>query len=155
MSVGSITSTLLSGLDSAKNNSFSKMQQAWKDLEKSLKSGDLDSAKKAYATITQLQQQIASQLGNPQGETQINSDMQALGKALDSGNLSDAQQVFATLKNDMKSALPALSQRSTSSSSTDAEIIQLLQQLESSSSSGSSSSSASNSSSGQGISVKA
>ena len=67
MSIGSITSTLLSGLDSAQNNSFSKMQQAWKDLEKSLKSGDLDSAKKAYATITQLQQQIANQIGESPG----------------------------------------------------------------------------------------
>jgi hypothetical protein len=54
--------------------------------------------------------------------------MQALGKALDSGNLSDAQQAFATLKNDMESALPARSQKLNSSSSTDAEIIQLLQQ---------------------------
>jgi hypothetical protein len=67
MSIGSVTSTLLSGLDSAQNNSFSKMQQAWKDLEKSLKSGDLDSAKKAYATITQLQQQIANQIGESPG----------------------------------------------------------------------------------------
>ena len=92
MSVGFIASSLVSGLDSTSNNSFSKMQQAWKDFEKSLESGDLDGAKKAYATITQLQQQITSKFGNAPGNSRLSSDMDALGKALDSGNLSDAQR---------------------------------------------------------------
>lgn len=153
MSVGSIASSLVSGLDSTSISTFSQMQEAWKDLENSLKSGDLDSAKKAYATITQLQQQMISKFGNPPGNSQLSSDMDALGKALDSGNLSDAQQAFAAVKNDMKShPHPAMPQPD-SSSSTDSEILQLLKELENSSSS--SSSTSSNSSAGQGISVKA
>jgi soluble cytochrome b562 len=131
------------------------MQQAWKDLENSLKTGDLDGAKKAYATITQMQQQMTSQPGNPPGSAQFKSDMDALGKALDSGNLSDAQQAFASLKNDIKNHPHPAMQKSNSSSSTDSEILQLLQQLDSSSSGSSASSAASNSSSRQGISVKA
>ena len=155
MSVGSITSSLLSGLDSTTNSTFSKMQQAWKDLENSLKSGDLNSAKKDYATITQLQQQMTSQFGNPPGGSQLSSDMEALGQALDSGNLSDAQQAFAAIQNDMKNHPHPAMQQSNSSSSTDSEIIQLLQELEFSSLSGSSSSNATSSSTaGQGISVK-
>lgn len=154
MSVGSIASSLVSSLDSTTNSTFSKMQQAWKDLENSLKSGDLNSAKKAYATITQLQQQMTSQFGNPPGGSQVSSDLEALGEALGSGNLSDAQQAFATLKNDMKNHPRPPMQNSDSSSSTDSEIIQLLQQLESSSSGSSASSTTSNSSLGQGISIK-
>lgn len=154
MSVGSITSSLLSGLDSTANNTFSKMQQAWKDLESSLKSGDLDSAKIAYATITQLQQQMTSQFGNPPRGSQLSSDMEALGKALDSGNLSEAQQAFAAIQNDIKNHHHPAMQQSNSSSSADSEFIQLVQQLESSSTGSSSSSSTSNSSLGQGISVK-
>jgi hypothetical protein len=154
MSVGSITSSLLSGLDSTTNSTFSKMQQAWKDLEASLKSGDLNSAKKDYATITQLQQQMTSQFRTPPGGSQLSSDMEAIGKALDSGNLSDAQQAFAAVQNDMKNHPHPAMQQSNSSSSTDSEIIQLLQELESSSSGGSSSSTTSSSTAGQGISVK-
>ena len=154
MSVGSITSSLLSGLDSTTNSTFSKMQQAWKDLENSLKSGDLNSAKKDYATITQLQQQMTRQFGTPPGGSQLSSDMEALGKALDSGNLSDAQQAFAAIQNDMKNHPHPPIQQSNSSSSTDSEIIQLLQQLESSSNSSSSSSTTSNSSLERGISIK-
>ena len=159
MSVGSIASSLVSSLDSTSNTSLSKMQQAWKDLENSLKPGDLDGAKKAYASITQMQQQMqqqmTSQSGNPPGGAQFKSDMDALGKALDSGNLSDAQQAFASLKNDIKNHPHPPMQKSNSSSSTDSEILQLLQQLDSSSSGSSASSAASNSSSRQGISIKA
>ena len=154
MSVGSITSSLLSGLDSATNSTFSKMQQAWKDLENSLKSGDLNGAKKDYATITQLQQQMTSQFGTPPGGSQLSSDMEALGKALDSGNLSDAQQAFTSIQNDMKNHPHPAMKQSNSSSSTDSEIIQLLQQLEKSPSGSSSSNATSSSTALQGISVK-
>lgn len=153
MSVGSIASSLVSGLDSTTNSTFSQMQQAWKELAASLKSGDLSGAQSAFNTITQLQQKIPSQFGNPPGNSQFSSDFQALGNALNSGNLSDAQQAFAALQNDMKSAAPPAAVGSTTSSSTDSEIIQLLQELESSSGNSSSTNTTSNSS--QNISVKA
>ena len=155
MSVGSITSSLLSGLDSTTNSTFSKMQQAWKDLEDSLKSGDLNSAKKDYATITQLQKQMTSQFRNAPENSQLSSDMQALGVALNSGTLSDAQQAFAAVQKDMKNhPHPTMQESNSSSSSTNSEIIQLLQELESSSRGSSSSNATSSSTAAQSISVK-
>lgn len=155
MSISSIGSTLLNGLDGTGSSSMSKMQQAWQQLENSLKSGDLDDAKKAYSTITQLQQQMSSQSGSPSGSSQFASDMKALGDALNSGNLSDAQQAFATVQKDMSNHPHPSAPSTNSSSSSDSEILQLLQELESSSSKTSSSSGATTTTTSQGISVNA
>jgi cobalamin biosynthesis Mg chelatase CobN len=131
------------------------MAQAWKELESSLKSGDLSDAKKAYETIVKLhQEQVSSSGSTQQGESQMDKDMDALGKALDSGDLSTAQSAFATVQSDMKNqpAPPTSSSSSSSTSSTssadsEAVIVKLLSTLASDSSSSSSSSSSTSSSS--------
>lgn len=74
-------------------------QQAWQSLQQNLAAGNLSAAQSAFNTYQQLNQNSTSTSSN----SQLASDMTALGNALGSGNLSDAQQAFATVQNDLKS----------------------------------------------------
>ncbi len=80
------------------------MKQAWQQLSQSLQSGDLQDAQSAFATITQLQQQMqSSKTGSPQNQnSQLSADMKTLGQALQSGDLSSAQSAFAAVQKDMQ-----------------------------------------------------
>jgi hypothetical protein len=85
-----------------------QIQQDFKQLAGSLKSGDLAGAQKAYAALQKL---LPSQSQNSTSSTQSSSsstnpivnDFNALGKALQSGDLTAAQSAFSTLQSDLKS----------------------------------------------------
>ncbi len=148
MSTTSVTSSLLSQLDPTSDSSgnFSKMKQAWQQLSQSLQSGDLDGAKTAFATITQLQQQVQSSKGTSSNQnSQLSADMKTLGQALQSGDLSSAQSAFAAVQKDMQAAHGhhhhhGSSASSASSSTTESEIEQLLSNTSTSSAQSSSTS---------------
>jgi outer membrane protein assembly factor BamD (BamD/ComL family) len=88
-----------------------QIQQDFKQLADSLQSGDLSGAQKAY---TALQKLLPSQSQNSTSSTQsssqssssstnpISNDFNALGKALQSGDLTAAQSAFSTLQSDLK-----------------------------------------------------
>ena len=89
-----------------------QIQQDFKQLAGSLQSGDLAGAQKAYAALQKL---LPSQSQNSTSSTQSSSqssssstspivnDFNALGKALQSGDLTAAQSAFSTLQSDLKS----------------------------------------------------
>ena len=85
-----------------------QIQQDFKQLAGSLQSGDLAGAQKAYAALQKL---MPSQSQNSTSSTQSSSsstnpivnDFNALGKALQSGDLTTAQSAFSTLQSDLKS----------------------------------------------------
>lgn len=89
-----------------------QIQQDFKQLAGSLQSGDIAGAQKAYAALQKL---LPSQSQNGTSSAQSSSqpsssstnpivnDFNALGKALQSGDLTAAQSAFSTLKSDLKS----------------------------------------------------
>lgn len=89
-----------------------QIQQDFKQLAGSLQSGDFAGAQKAYAALQKL---LPSQSQNSTSSTQSSSqssssstnpivnDFNALGKALQSGDLTAAQSAFSTLQSDLKS----------------------------------------------------
>jgi hypothetical protein len=76
-------------------------QQAWQSLEQNLAAGNLSGAQTAFNAYQQVNANSAA--GNANSKAPLASDMTALGNALNSGSLSDAQQAFATVQNDLKS----------------------------------------------------
>ncbi len=80
----------------------------FEDLEDALKSGNLEDAKKAYATIQQHFQEM-SQSGLFKAENDgLSGKIEALGKALDSGDLSKAKEAWSSLDTAFKSHGPGL-----------------------------------------------
>lgn len=75
-------------------------QQAWQSLAQNLANSNLAAAQTAFNTYQQLNQDLTSSSDN----SQFAKDMAALGKAIGSGSVTDAQQAFATLQNDLKGA---------------------------------------------------
>ena len=68
---------------------LSPERQAFRDLGKSLKAGDLDGAKQAYASMVK---------NAPDGATwKSDSAFAQLGKALNSGDVSAAQDAFKSM----------------------------------------------------------
>lgn len=107
MSTSSIS--LLSASTQSQSLTLAKqIQQDFKQLAGSLQSGDLAGAQKAYAALQKL---MPSQSQNSTSSTQSSSsstnpivnDFNALGKALQSGDLTAAQSAFSTLQSDLKS----------------------------------------------------
>jgi hypothetical protein len=80
-------------------------QQAWKSLEQNLAAGNLSAAVTAFDSYQQVSRNSTSS-GSAASGSQLSSDMTALGSALSSGSLSDAQQAFTTVQNDLKSQPP-------------------------------------------------
>jgi hypothetical protein len=109
------------------NNSTSSAQsnnpiaQAFSQLSKDLQAGNLSAAQQDYSTIQQDFQNQAAQMhghhhhrhgGGGSGTNAISQLFDQLGQALQSGNLSTAQQVFSSLQQQLQQ----LSQTGTQSS---------------------------------------
>jgi hypothetical protein len=103
------------------NNSTSSAQsnspiaQAFNQLSTDLQAGNLSAAQQDYSTIQQDFQNQAAQMHGPQmhghhhhrggggsGTSAISQLLDQLGQALQSGNLSTAQQVFSTLQQELQ-----------------------------------------------------
>jgi len=102
------------GLPSAQGNT--PIAQEFNQLSQDLQSGNLSAAQQDYATIQQDFQSHAAQWqsqaaqghhhhhhdGGGSGASAISQLMDQLGQALQSGNLSTAQQTFSTLQQDFQ-----------------------------------------------------
>ena len=101
-------STSSSSSSTAASNS--PMAQAFAQLSKDLQSGNLSAAQQDFATIQQDMQSNAVQSAGHRhhhhggGENAISSLFGQLGQALQSGDLSTAQQVFSTMQQDFQQA---------------------------------------------------
>lgn len=87
-----------------KDDSLRQSLRSFKQLADSLKSSDLEGARKAFASLQQSLQQGTGQTQNgeqssTQGGPQITM-LQQLGKALDAGDLAGAQKMFENLMRD-------------------------------------------------------
>ena len=85
-----------------------QIQQDFKQLAGSLQSGDLAGAQKAYVALQKLlpsqsQNSTSSSQSSSSSTNPIVNDFNALGKALQSGDLTAAQSAFSTLQSDLKS----------------------------------------------------
>jgi hypothetical protein len=108
-------------------NGASPIAQGFQALAKDLQAGNLSAAQQDFAAIQQAAQQAPSHRphhhhGHHGGAEQQDSNTLSqafgnLGQALQSGNLSSAQQAYATLQQDLlQDSLPALSSSLTGSS---------------------------------------
>jgi soluble cytochrome b562 len=99
--------------------------QAFNQLSQDLQSGNLSAAQQDYATIQQDFQNQAAQMrghhhhhgGGGSGESEISQLLSQLGQALQSGNLSTAQQAYSTLLQDFQQFSNGLSSAPAPSSS--------------------------------------
>ena len=89
-------------------NNLSQIQQGFQSLASALQSGNLTGAQQAFTALQQLlpnssagNQTQTGQSGS--GQNQFATDLSALGQALQSGNVTQAQQAFAKLQQDMQS----------------------------------------------------
>lgn len=99
------------GLGSSSTSS-NPVQQAFNQLAQDLQSGNLSAAQQDYANIQQDFQNQATQGhghhhhhhggGGDSEMSQISQGLQQLGQALQSGNLSSAQQIYSTLQQEMQ-----------------------------------------------------
>ncbi len=71
-------------------------KQNWENLEKALNSGDIDSARQAFAAIQQDMQKV--QKGGESGPNQVEQDMQKVQDALSAGDITAPQQAFSTIQ---------------------------------------------------------
>ena len=107
MSTSSIS--LLSASTQSQNLTLAQqIQQDLKQLAGSLQSGDLAGAQKAYSALQKLmpsqsQNSTSSSQSSSSSTNPIVNDFNALGKALQSGDLTAAQSAFSTLQSDLKS----------------------------------------------------
>lgn len=137
-SMKNLESALSSGDLSAAQSAFSSLQsnaptnggnsQAKTDFEalgKALESGDISAAQEAFKTIQSNAPKGGQGMGGPGGPPpsggggadQFKSDMDALGKALESGDLDAAKQALATIQKNM----PKDPSSSTSDSDSDSD----------------------------------
>jgi len=109
----------------AAGTSTSAIAQAFQTLGQDLQAGNLSAAQQDFATIQQDAQQASGQTyhhghhhraanSGQQGSNPISQAFGALGQALQSGNLSSAQQAYATLQQDLQQYLPDSGSSSTS-----------------------------------------
>jgi outer membrane protein assembly factor BamD (BamD/ComL family) len=90
-------------------NPVQQVQQDYTQLASALQSGNLTGAQTAFVA---LQQALQSQTGSSSAATSsstnsndpIANDLNALGQALSSGNLTQAQSAFSTLQTDIQAA---------------------------------------------------
>lgn len=97
------------GPSSTSSTSSNPLAQAFQQLGQDLQSGNLSAAQKDYANIRQDFQNQAVHShhhhhhGSGGGEmSQISQTFQQLGQALESGNLSSAQQMYSTLQQEIQ-----------------------------------------------------
>jgi soluble cytochrome b562 len=106
-SISSVTSGYQPTLTDWLNN-LSQVRQGFKNLASALQSGDLTGAQQAFTALQQLlpNSSAGNQTQNGQqgsGQKTFATDFQALGQALKSGNLTDAQTALSKLQQDMQS----------------------------------------------------
>ncbi len=88
--------------------SSNPIAQEFNQLSTDLKSGNVSAAQQDYATIQQDMQNQAAQghhhhhHGGGSGASEISQSMEQLGQALQSGNLSTAQQAYSSLLQDFQ-----------------------------------------------------
>ncbi len=104
---GISTSTDLNQSSSAQTK-FKQVKYDYQLLGQALQSGDLNAAQQAFAALQQLIPNLSSgsQAQNgQQGSSQnpLLADLNAIGKALQSGDLSSAKSAFAKLQQDVQS----------------------------------------------------
>lgn len=112
---------------SSASQSSNPLAQAFSQLSQDLQSGNLSAAQQDYATIQQDLQSGASQMhhhhhhhgggssSGSQGST-FSQMFSELGQALQSGNLSTAQQVFGSIEQEFPQLAQTSQSQSTSSS---------------------------------------
>jgi len=110
--VTSISTIGSSPYQSSWQSPFQQISSNFQQLGQSLSSGNLSGAQQAFSSLQQLlpggQQGQSSSTSSSTSGTQgsgnstIQQDMAALGQALQSGNLSDAQQAYAQLQQDFQ-----------------------------------------------------
>jgi len=140
MAIGSISAASLSEYVLSSSNS-NQLQQAFRTLQNSLASGDLNGAKAAFQTVQKLNQNSATAGGSSlSSSSQLSTDLTALGSALSSGDLSTAQSAFATVQSDLKNAASPSQTNETNAASQSVQLVaELLSTLNVSSSSSSNS----------------
>jgi DNA-binding FadR family transcriptional regulator len=100
----------ISGVSSLQHQSTTestKLRQDYAALEKALKAGDMSAAQKAYAKIREdapPPPPAGSDTGNQasSGTSNAKAQFDALGQALQSGDLAGAQKAFASIQASMK-----------------------------------------------------
>ncbi len=94
MQINPATSGALSALQG--NNRFAKIKQSFDNLGRALESGNLSDAKKALTELQKNAPKQASNASNP-----VSQKMEALNKAIDSGDVKAAQDAYAGIKQTM------------------------------------------------------
>lgn len=89
-------------------DNFSQIRQGFKTLASALQSGDLNAAQQAFTSLQPLlpNSSAGNQTPNVQsgsGQNQFSTDLSTLGKAIQNGDVTQAQNAFATLQQDMQS----------------------------------------------------
>jgi len=120
MSISKISNEVLASQGS-KKASFHQAQQDFNALFHAMTNNDIPGARQAYASIQQLQSPQANSAQTTSAQTTplaaVNSDWTSLGQALQSGNLSSAQQAFSQLGQDALAVQQARHQRVMASAS--------------------------------------
>jgi hypothetical protein len=109
MSVAGISSNLFEYGSQNVQNQMEQMQKEFQQLGQDLQSGNMSAAQSDFATLTQLDPNLAtsSTSSTSSASTTNNPIEQAfaqLAQDLQSGNLSAAQQDYSTIQQDMQSA---------------------------------------------------
>ncbi len=107
MSVSGVSNTSFYQTNSAQTN-FQQIRDSFQQLGQALQSGDLTAAQQAFAALQQLMPNLSAgsqtQTGQQgSGQNQFATDLSALSQALQSGDLTKAQDAFAKLQQDMQS----------------------------------------------------
>ncbi len=99
MTIGNTTANSVSPTEKTHRHHKPKEIQ---DLESALKSGDLDAAKKAFTAITDKMKQMGvTTRANSRAQTPVGgfaADIAAIGKALDSGDISGALNTLSAME---------------------------------------------------------
>jgi len=120
MSISPLSSSLVSDLSQQhRQNPFQEIRQDFEQLAGALQSGDLSDAQSAYSSIQQLLQSYQGSSNTSAGSSgtstanTVQNDFAALGQALQSGDLTQAQSAFSQLQTDVQSARQARDNGST------------------------------------------
>lgn len=91
----------------ADSSNINASQQALQALQESLAQGNLTAAQAALNTYQSLNRDLALAGGSSTpANTQLATDLNALGTAIDSGDLTAAQSAFATVQTDLSTTAP-------------------------------------------------
>ena len=110
MSISGVSSSTNNYSIAAMQNNSNQIKDYSQKLSQDLQSGDLSSAQQAFAGLQQLLPNLFSgnqvQTGQQSSvQNQIVTDLSTLGQALQSGDLSKAQDAFKKLQQDMQALL--------------------------------------------------